>query len=197
VHREYDVIGEVMNLAARLMQAAPEGILCDAATHQAAQSRLRFQDLPAISVKGMAAPVAVFRPVEPSRTTHNPRTMLGRTDERAELAERVRALEDGTSGLVMIEGEPGIGKSRLLTDLLEQAHARGVRTLAGTGDAIEKATPYHAWRPVFIALFDLAGVDEAEERRRRVLARVQADPTMARRRHCSTASCRWSCPTTS
>jgi class 3 adenylate cyclase/tetratricopeptide (TPR) repeat protein len=180
LHREYDVIGEVMNLAARLMQAAPEGILCDAATHRAAQSRLRFQDLPAISVKGMAAPVVVFRPVEPSRTTHNPRTMLGRTDERVELAERVRALEEGTSGLVMIEGEPGIGKSRLLTDLLEQAHARGVRTLAGTGDAIEKATPYHAWRPVFIALFDLAGVDEAEERRGRVLARVQADPTMAR-----------------
>ncbi|MFL6251513.1 MAG: ATP-binding protein, partial [Actinomycetes bacterium] len=90
------------------------------------------------------------------------------------------ALEDGTSGLVMIEGEPGIGKSRLLADLLEQAQARGVRSLTGAGDAIEKATPYHAWRPVFTALFDLAGVDEAEERRRRVLAHVQTDPALSR-----------------
>jgi tetratricopeptide (TPR) repeat protein len=180
VHREYDVIGEVMNLAARLMQAAPGTILCDAATHRAAQSRLRFQDLPAISVKGKTAPVAVFRPVEPSRKPHSPQTTLGRVDERAELAERLRALEEGTSGLVVIEGEPGIGKSRLLADLLEQAHARGVRSLTGAGDAIEKTTPYHAWRPVFIALLDLAGVDDVEERRARVLARVQADPTLAR-----------------
>jgi class 3 adenylate cyclase len=56
VHRQYDVIGEVMNLAARLMQAAPDTILCDAATHRAARSRLRFQDLPAISVKGKTTP---------------------------------------------------------------------------------------------------------------------------------------------
>ena len=67
VHREYDVIGEVMNLAARLMQAAGEAVLCDAATYQAAQARLRFQALPAILVKGKADPVAVYRPVEPAR----------------------------------------------------------------------------------------------------------------------------------
>ena len=124
VHREYDVIGEVMNLAARLMQAAPDTILCDAATYRAARSRLRFQDLPAISVKGKAAPVAVFRPVEPPGKARQSAAMLGRVDERAALAERLRALEERTSGLVMIEGEPGIGKSRLLADLLEQAHAR-------------------------------------------------------------------------
>jgi class 3 adenylate cyclase/tetratricopeptide (TPR) repeat protein len=180
LHREYDVIGEVMNLAARLMQAAPDTILCDAATHRAAQSRLSFQALPAISVKGKTAPVAVYRPVEPSQKPHSTRTMLGRIDERANLAERVRALEQGTSGLVVIEGEPGIGKSRLLADLLDQTQARGVRSLTGAGDAIEKTTPYHAWRPIFLALFDLADVDEVEERRRRVLARVQADPELAR-----------------
>jgi class 3 adenylate cyclase len=180
VHREYDVIGEVMNLAARLMQAAPDTILCDAATHRAARSRLRFQDLPAISVKGKTAPVEVYRPVEPARKSDGPRAMLGRADERATLAERLRALEEGTGGLVVFEGEPGIGKSRLLADLLEQAHAHGVRSLAGAGDAIEQATPYHAWRPVFAQLFDLAGVDDVEGRRRRVQARVQADPALAR-----------------
>jgi class 3 adenylate cyclase/tetratricopeptide (TPR) repeat protein len=180
VHREYDVIGEVMNLAARLMQAAPDTILCDEPTHRAAQSRLRFQDLPAIPVKGKTTPVQVYRPVEPTPKTHSPRTMRGRIDERAELAEHVRALEKGTSGLVVFEGEPGIGKSRLLADLLEQAHARGMPSLTGAGDAIEKTTPYHAWRPVFAQLFDLAGVDDIEERRRRVQARLPADPALAR-----------------
>jgi hypothetical protein len=47
------------------------------------------------------------------------------------------------------------------------------------GDAIERATPYHAWRPIFADLMGSVGID-VEERRRRVLARLQADPEMAR-----------------
>jgi hypothetical protein len=180
VHREYDVIGEVMNLAARLMQAAPDTILCDEPTHRAARSRLRFQDLPAISVKGKPAPITVYRPVEPARKPDGPRAMLGRGDERAALAQRLQALEEGAGGLVVVEGEPGIGKSRLLADLLERAHAHGVRSLIGAGDAIEQATPYHAWRPIFADLLGLVGIDDVEERRRRVLARLQADPEKAR-----------------
>jgi len=197
VHREYDVIGEVMNLAARLMQAAPDTNLCDAATHRAARSRLRFQDLPPIPVKGKAAPVEVFRPVEPARKPDGPRAMLGRGEERAALAEGLRALEEHTSGLVVVEGEAGIGKSRLLADLLERAHAQGVRSLVGAGDAIEQATPYHAWRPIFTQLMGLVGIDDVEERRRRVLARVRADLELGRLARCSTASCHGSRPTTS
>ncbi len=180
LHREYGTIGEVMNLAARLMQAAPGRILCDGTTYQAARSHLAFQALPAISVKGKAGPVPVYRPVEPTRKASTPRMMLGRVDEQAILAEHLRALEDGGSGLVVIDGEAGIGKSRLLADLLERAHAREMRSLAGAGDAIEKVTPYHAWRPVFAQLFDLFGIEDVEERRSRVLARVQVGPAQAR-----------------
>jgi predicted ATPase len=98
---------------------------------------------------------------------------------------------------VVVEGEPGIGKSRLLADLLEQAHAHGVRSLTGAGDAIERATPYHAWRPIFADLMGLVGIDDVEERRRRVLPACR--PTLRWRgwRRCSTWSCRWTCPTTS
>ena len=138
VHREYGTIGEVMNLAARLMQAAPGRILCDVATYRGARSHLAFQALPAISVKGNAKPVTVYQPAEPTRGTASPPAMLGRVGERAALIERLRALKNGTSGLIVIDGEPGIGKSRLLADLLERARTREVRSLAGAGDAIEK-----------------------------------------------------------
>jgi tetratricopeptide (TPR) repeat protein len=179
VHRAYDVIGEVMNLAARLMQAAGNEILCDAATSQAARAHLRFEALPAVLVKGMTDPVAVYRPVELAGKVDGPATVLGRTSERTMLAERLDALQEGTSGLVVIDGEPGIGKSRLLADLLQRAQARGLGSLAGAGDAIEKTTPYHAWRPILTQLMGLAGVDDIEQRRSRVLARVQADPEIA------------------
>jgi tetratricopeptide (TPR) repeat protein len=180
IHREYDVIGDVMNLAARLMQAAPDTILCDAATQSAARSRLRFRALPAISVKGKADPIAVYCPLEPARTHDRPWTMVGRVQERALLSRRLQELRGGRSGLVVIEGEPGIGKSRLLAELLQQARARGVRSLVGAGDTVETTTSYHAWRPVFTELLALVGIEDVEARRARVLAHASAVPRLAR-----------------
>src|SRR4029453_9127541 len=180
VHREYDVIGDVMNLSARLMQAASDTILCDEATQSAARSRLRFRALPAISVKGKADPIAVYCPLEPARARDRPWTIVGRDRERQLLSSRLEELWGGRSGLVLIEGEPGIGKSRLLAELLQQARARGVRSLLGAGDAVEATTPYHAWRPVFTELLDLAGVEDVEARRARVLAHAGAVPRLAR-----------------
>ena len=61
--RTYGVQGDRVNLAARLMIAAPEGdILCDEEIYRAAQGQVTFTALPPIRVKGFAEPVAVFRP---------------------------------------------------------------------------------------------------------------------------------------
>lgn len=168
VRREYTMLGDVVNLAARLMQAAPDNILVDAATYHAARSQapLAFESLPPIRVKGKAEPVLVYRPLgsvpaaaaDPgySRRSRSNVTLVGREAERAILAEELQALlRRGSGGVVFIEGEAGIGKSRLVEDTLEKAQALDITTLAGAGDAIEKSTPYHAWRPVFRQLFGL------------------------------------------
>ena len=64
--RTYGVQGDRVNLAARLMIAAPEGdILCDDEIYQAAQGQVAFTALPPIRVKGFAQPVAVYRPTTP------------------------------------------------------------------------------------------------------------------------------------
>ena len=61
--RTYGVQGDRVNLAARLMIAAPQGdILCDEEIYRAAQGQATFTALPPIRVKGFAEPVAVFRP---------------------------------------------------------------------------------------------------------------------------------------
>src|SRR5262249_48895505 len=60
--REYTIMGDVVNLAARLMQAAKGTVLCDAATYQASQARLAFDELPAIHVKGKSDAIAIYRP---------------------------------------------------------------------------------------------------------------------------------------
>ncbi len=61
--RTYGIQGDRVNLAARLMIAAPEGdILCDNEIYRAAQEQVTFTPLPPIRVKGFAEPVAIYRP---------------------------------------------------------------------------------------------------------------------------------------
>ncbi len=168
--REYTMIGDVVNLAARLMQAATDGVLCDTATHQGASRVLEFEPLPAVTVKGRAEPVPIFRPrgdtlrarlLEPAAQA----PMVGRTTERMALAGRLQLLLSGQGGVMCVEGEAGLGKSRLVEDLLEQAQTLGLESLAGAGDAIEQRTPYHAWRPIFSQLLDINVFQDSGVRR--------------------------------
>lgn len=169
--REYTMIGDVVNLAARLMQAAGKNssnldlpILCDETTHQLAQNEITFATLSPISVKGKAGLIPIYRPSpqigsfqSKIKDSTSKSEMVGRAAERMALADALQQLLRGQSHVVIIEGEAGIGKSRLVEDLLRQARTLNVNALMGFGDAVEKSTPHHAWRPVFSRLF---GLDE-------------------------------------
>lgn len=188
--RDYAMIGDVMNLAARLMQVAcdlPHGpvprILCDATTYEAANERLAFEELPAVRVKGKAAPVPVYRPLgNEVPTVRRHTSLIGREAERAVLSRHLQQVQQGEkAGVILIEGEMGMGKSRLISDAIEQAEARGIQTMVGLGDAVEHSTPYHAWRPIFTRLFNLDALpNDLAVRRRHVLERMWVDPQLAR-----------------
>ena len=96
--------------------------LCDEATYQAAQSQIAFESLPPIKVKGKAQPISIYRPSAispfPAQTlTPKPQTqMVGRAAERMTLADYLQRLQRGHSGVIIIEGEAGIGKSRLVAE---------------------------------------------------------------------------------
>ncbi len=196
--REYTMIGDVVNLSARLMQAAPGDILCDAPTFHAARSAAalelmlgvdlddsgeigdvaHFEVLTPISVKGKAKPVTIYRPGGKDRMMVEPQGLdidvVGREAEQTRLIDKLQALQqDLNGGIVIITGEAGIGKSRLVGDLLQQAKAMGLNSLVGAGNAIHHSTPYHAWRPIFKQLFGLDSLPgDPATRRDHVLAQL-------------------------
>jgi class 3 adenylate cyclase len=176
--REYTMIGKVVNLAARLKVAAVMhekslNIFCDTVTWEAARKHVTFESLPAIPIKGIEHPVPVYRPIERLRgSTRSAGHIVGRIAERAALNGHLSALKDGQGCVVILEGEAGMGKSRLVDDLLQNADRAGVKILVGAGDAIEKSASYHAWRPIFRQLFGLEDALNGMEAGRQAMVAV-------------------------
>ncbi|GAB4203779.1 MAG: adenylate/guanylate cyclase domain-containing protein [Roseiflexaceae bacterium] len=189
--RGYGMLGDAVNLAARLMQAAQPGqILASQHIQQITSDHFTWEALTPIKVKGKSDLIAIYQPhnakPKPKRTNV---LMVGREKERDSLRARLQALLNGQSGPVVIEGEPGIGKSRLLSDLIEQAQNAGLQPLQGAGDAIERSTVYYPWRPVFAQLLGLAQPgdhapaaqsDDHQVRQSYVLAQLAKDPELLR-----------------
>lgn len=156
----YGVLGNEVNLAARLMELAPPWrILVTERVVNAGSARYQFTPMGAISIKGKQETVNVFQlqgrenAQVPKNTTTS---MVGRATERTLLSKKLDTfLVKKETQLVIIEGDAGIGKTRLLEDVRSEAQGRSITTISGTGNAIEKSTPYYAWRPVFLHIFKL------------------------------------------
>ena len=178
---EYALIGSSVNLAARLMQRA-DPVECDAATRTAARRRVLFESLAPARIKGRSEAVQVYRPIAvraadgTSALRGQAQPLIGRLPERQLLEQRLAELErSGQGGVVFVEGEPGIGKTRLIRHLLDAAQVSSIRTLVGAADAIEQKTPYLAWKSVLSALLGALGTPDASEVERRLRDLLGAD----------------------
>ncbi|HSH05837.1 MAG TPA: adenylate/guanylate cyclase domain-containing protein [Anaerolineae bacterium] len=161
--RTYGVLGDETNMAARLMTAAKGGqILVSTHVAEAAAHDYAFEELPAVKVKGRATPMRIFtiqselsERVTSSLEESLSHPLVGRLAERGVLTRTLRGMHRrGESGQILIEGEAGIGKSRLVETIFQQARALQIRTVVGVAQATEQTTPYFAWRDIFEQLFN-------------------------------------------
>jgi len=71
--------------------------------------------------------------------------IIGREAEIQALEAALRGLAEGRAACLSFEGEPGIGKTRLLQELRERAEREGHLALTGTGAEFERDLPYGVW----------------------------------------------------
>jgi len=174
--REYTVMGNSVNLAARLMGVAGAGqIRCDYDTYHGARDRLAFELLPSIRVKGKAGLIRVYNPTGEIHAGEEKTrgALVGRRTEVDRLEACLEDIRAGHSHILIIEGEAGIGKSRLVEELVRLTREHGVAGLMGMGRSVEQHTPYRAWRDIFNSYFDLDETDDPAERRRQVQVHVR------------------------
>lgn len=180
--RTYSGLGEQVNMAARLMSKAGQNEIWVSEAVAQTADRYTFAPRGLTHFKGIKQPQPVFQAKARRAERVNRRLqgqalveMVGRRAERELLETRVRDLQSGRSSRLIIEGEAGIGKSRLVADLHAIASHHGMPVLHGVGDAIEQHTPYHAWRGVFRTLFGISEQESDDAIRTRVLAQLSDD----------------------
>ena len=181
--REYAILGDAVNTAARFMQAAGSGryptpILCDTVTQQSASSKLRFSPLEAIQLKGKAEAISVFYPlaadsVDQKQQQYHDTSFVGRASEKQVLLDALmQASSKKAAQVVILEGEAGIGKSRLVEFVQKKAAEAGAVHFTCMGEAVEKNTSYFSWRNVFRQLLGVELTKDINERKEQILARL-------------------------
>ena len=156
--KEYTVMGDGVNLSARLMANAKEyEILCDQATYEESKDEIRFKTKAPVKLKGKADLYDVYRPTAflppPDCTVE----VIGKVGDMQDLESMVEILAHDMSNIIIITGKPGMGKHSISQYLDKYCKKNGLKCLrSGRGEnmylegEVQAKTLFTAWRKVFM-----------------------------------------------
>ena len=162
-------VGDTVNTASRVQGlASPGAVVASESTWRLAEGYFVFRDLGSFEVKGKADPLRVFEVERPSRSRSRVDVgierglspFLGRDEEMRILTSAFEDARTGRGRLVLISGEAGLGKSRLLYELRTQLEAHDVMWLTGRCISYGADIPYV---PVIDLIKDASGIEEADD----------------------------------
>ncbi len=158
-------MGETPNLAARLQAlAAPDTVVISSATRQLVSGSFELESLGAQTLKGLSSPQSPYKVIGEARvesrfaaSAHGAHhAMVGRDDELGLLVRRWQRAVAGESQAVLVSGEPGIGKSRLIQALRDWVAREPHRPLVFQCSPFLQSTSFH---PFIAQLRRLAQID--------------------------------------
>jgi len=161
--KAFGALGEDVNLAARLMTTAKEDeILLSSHVHKAVMDEFTFEPRQPLPMKGKSEPLPVFavtgerqkravRLQEPNYSL----PMVGRQAELKLIEEKLDLAKQGKSQLIGIVAEAGVGKSRLVAEVIRNARKMGFVGFGGACQSDGIHTPYLAWKSIWGAFFDV------------------------------------------
>lgn len=170
---EFTAMGDAVNLASRLEHAAPVGgVLISHATYRHVRGVFDVQVQAPLSVKGKAAPVQTYVVLQAKPRAFRMGTrgvegiethMVGREAELLALQSAYTDALSGETSLVLIVGEAGVGKSRLLFEFEHwiDLHPETVYFFKGRSAPVLQNMPYGLWRDLFAYRFDIQETDSA------------------------------------
>jgi class 3 adenylate cyclase/tetratricopeptide (TPR) repeat protein len=171
LHMDYSAVGETTVLAARMEQTAmPGSIRLSAATLRLVEGLVQVTALGPVPVKGLAEPVEVFELVGASHLRRRLQAaaargltpFVGRQHELEALHQALAQAQAGQGQVVALVGEAGVGKSRLVHEVIHSHRTQDWRVLESASVSYGKATPYV---PVIDLLKRYAQVEDRDDTR--------------------------------
>jgi len=176
--KEYTVMGDAVNVAARVMAAAAWGeLLITRAAADMAAGRLALDSPRLVAAKGKAAPLELLRLSGVAALPETPAAeapLMGRERELAWLDEQLAGAAAGRGRAARVRGEAGIGKSRLGAVLLDQTRASGGRAVGVACLSFNTSTPYAPWGDLLRELCGIRPDDGPDERAEKLGAALDA-----------------------
>jgi predicted ATPase/class 3 adenylate cyclase len=164
----YGVLGDEVNIAARLMGKAESGqILVSQHIAEAVSKSYRIEHMGLIEVKGKQQPLPASQVLGRRRASQQRPAMsyayrlVGRENELAQMEHLLESVLTGKGRILRLEGAAGVGKSHLAAEFIERAVRHGFRVALGGCQSISQDIAYYPWRQAFGALLGL-GDEQAE-----------------------------------
>lgn len=146
-----DVFGDVPNIAARVQVAAePDTVVVTDATYRLVSGLFIVEERGAQQLKGIAAPIELFTVVGPSgargrlAAARKLTRFVGREDDLDLLMSRWGSVREGKGQVLVLVGEPGIGKSRLVREFHERIAGEACIWIESASDQLAQSRPYYA-----------------------------------------------------
>ena len=181
LHMDYTAVGQTTHLAARMEQLARPGTtLITADTLRLVEGLVRVTALGPIPVKGLPAPVEVHELLgaSPLRGRFQAGVVRGLTrfvgrDQELEMVQHALAQAGAGHGqVVALVGEAGMGKSRLVYEVVQAHQTQGWRMLESAAVSYGKATPYFPLIELLKHYVHVEDNDDIRTRRARVTGQV-------------------------
>ena len=175
--RQYTVMGDAVNLAARLMSAAGAGeaYLSTAMLVEAGPGFV-VERLDPIAVKGKQAPIpvgALLGERDEGEAGDGTDALVGRDEELRALEGCARQALGGHGAVAIVRGEPGIGKSRLTRALRALLDAGSWDVMVGGCQSHTSGQPFALWAPPLRSLMGITPADGAERKALRIRETVR------------------------
>ena len=162
-HRTYGVLGDEVNMAARLMMAAKPGqILVSLAARRSISKSFSLDELPPIQVKGKSEPVVIFdlvglRQFRGFHLTTPTYTlpMIGRQTELTLVAQKMSQVMQGHGQIIGVTSEAGLGKSRFIAEIIQLAAEHQFALYGGECESYGVNSSYLVWQPIWRSIFGL------------------------------------------
>ncbi len=169
----YSVIGDTVNLAARLVSEAPSGkVYMSADTYRLVSNVVETESPIQLQLKGKSEQVVVYalRNVKKSqgKASIQHGTMVGRKKELERIDSMISALQERKRQSLHIRGEAGVGKTRLKGELTTLSSKKGIPCFEGKCSSYEMNTPYYLWNSLLRNMLKVSIESPESEVRRRL-----------------------------